>query len=293
MPLSDNTVSITLSEPKSTSEKSDYRENTNLSFLPSRIYNFQPLESKVQKHTSPVNLHNRILSASNFLKLSAGTLFYPSIQFKNTIAPNMDISPYLQIAYVHSLNHSRHWSFNTGMGLNMLRIRGADSLIYNDTYFSFGTITFDSLQNINSSITLPPQGKRVSQEQLIQLHIPFFIIYNLNQKHSFQLGGTVFYLLNVSSKINANQTTPTASLFSNSDMEEVQTREWGYTSGIRTWQMSAGVQYEYHMSKHFSLQAGAQKMMRDLSDNSFYGNKRNTLPWLFNVGVQYRIKTKF
>ncbi len=269
------------------------RNNADCFILPIKAFiGFKPSQ-ELSLPAPNIILRNKLTVASNYLGISAGVLSYAAIRFKSINASMPDNSPYLQLTYNHAILGDKHWSAAVGAGINLLRIRGADSLIYNDTYYSFGALSLDSLQVMNSSISQPPLSKKISQQQLLQVHIPLQLHYQINKKHALQFGTTIYYLMNVKSTIVSNE-SKTATLFNttNESMESTESK-WGYMSGISSWQCSVGILYQYHLNKHWLLQTGVQKMLNDMSQNTFYGNERNNAPYLFNAGIVYKINTKF
>ncbi len=260
-----------------------------LKSLKSYLISYNLKELEITSHLHTINFKQL---PANYIAISLGSYAYPTIQIKGYEEKQFDISPYLQFNVNKRISNSEHWSLNTGIGLNTMRIRGADSIISDNKYYSFGLVTYDSVQNLSTGFSTPQKSQEISQELLLQLNAPIRCTYHFNKRHSLSAGIVFYYLLNVRSNLGGINKTPSASL-QTAETTEFSKKEWGYTSGINTWQLSAGLQYQFHIQKHFDIQLGINKMLSDISANNFYGNTRRNAPWVLNAGISYRLLNKY
>jgi hypothetical protein len=173
-----------------------------------------------------------------------------------------------------------------------LKIRGADSLLTDTKYYSFGVVFYDSVQTLSNGFVTPQHSNTINQELMLQLYAPVSLVYQLNKRHALMAGVNVYYLINVRSEVRQVNKVPSNAM-QNAETTEFMGKEWGYVSGIRRFQISTVIQYQYHINKHFDVTIGVNKMMMDLSDNTFYGNNRFHAPWLLNSGISYRLLNKY
>lgn len=116
----------------------------------------------------------------------------------------------------------------------------------------------------------------VLRKSLLQLQLPVQIGYKLHPRHSV-LGGIGFtYGLNTLSDVNS--------------FNGVSKSEWGYTEGLRTFDVNFNFGYEFLIKNNLVFQLLYKEGLLDITGNTYLKNNVEDRNRTISIGVKYNFK---
>lgn len=159
------------------------------------------------------------------------------------------------------------------------------------TYFS-GLQTSETVTSYQYSFGIDSSSFQVQYQKLLQVYIPLSLQYAVTHKQAISLQLGAMYNADVMSKITESTWSVNNGYGSllNRNGTNSSKQSSGYRNGFQSFDIIAGLGYQYQINDHLQWQMMLQQGMLDMTRNAYFKQNQSDKQTRLLIGVRYTFK---